>query len=93
MKYFYTLYQDGSLVVTSNADESHPLVKKVWLVDLSKRENAWIFILEAIKSGARTERIKELMVKWEINPENAPHFKLATGLKVKFKDGLPYLKK
>jgi hypothetical protein len=93
MIYYYSLFIDGSLIASASPLKSNEmLLEKVWVVDLSKRENGWYFIMEAINSGANIERIQELMKTWHISASEAIYFEKATGKKVKFKNGLPYLK-
>jgi hypothetical protein len=45
------------------ADSS--FVLKVWPIDVSKREDAWTVILEALALGADPERIRDLAIKWK----------------------------
>lgn len=86
---FCTLYFDSSISWSNARPEMNPLIKKVWQVDLSKRENAWLFIIGAIESGVSEFAVRELMSKWSINQSEAHHFTNATGIKVKFIKGLP----
>lgn len=88
---YYVLFQDNSLEGYNKAPEANDFIKQIWQVDLSDRKNAWMLIIHATKMGASPKRLLELMKKWEINEEQAPHFELATGIKVKFKNKLIYL--
>lgn len=79
MKYwYYYLHTNGDLIsknpVVVDADPQYfdsPFVKRWWNVDLQNRGSMWAFILEALASGAKINRIKELAVHWNLTIEDS----------------------
>jgi len=76
--WYYYLHQDGSLIgknpeVVEHDDQyfNSPFVKKVWMIDLTKREDAWTLVLEALALGASLDRAKELAEKWKLTYEDS----------------------
>jgi len=76
--WYYYLHQDGSLIGKNPAVVEHddqyfnsPFVKKVWMIDLTKREDAWTLVLEALALGASLDRAKELAEKWKLTYEDS----------------------
>ncbi len=83
--WFFYLHKNGdligknpSVVMSDPKYFDSPFVKKVWHVDLSKREEAWKFLLEALALGARIERVRDLAQKWGCDLKDA--FKMVVRL-------------
>lgn len=71
MKWYYYLHTEGDLIgknpVVVDSDVQYfdsPFVKKVWLIETTDRTDAWNLAVEALAMGAKTEKVKELAVKW-----------------------------
>lgn len=76
---WYYLHTNGELLFKSAAAgrpevESGGFVRKVWPIDTSRRETAWLLCIEALALGARRERIDELAAKWGLTDEDAQRF-------------------
>jgi len=91
---YYYLHTNGELIFKKfRPEDDSPFVKKIWSIDITRRETAWLLLIEALAMGARKDRIKELADKWGCDDKDAqtfveyalvngkPAFKL-------FKDGL-----
>jgi hypothetical protein len=70
-RHYYYLHTNGDLIgkppIVVDSDPSYfdsPFVKKVWEIDTEERMTCWTLILEALASGARVGRVRELTKKW-----------------------------
>ena len=77
-RFFFYLHTNGDLIgknsVVVDTDPKYfdsPFVKKVWEVDLDKREDGWKLILEALAFGANISPVKELAKRWELTFEDS----------------------
>jgi len=71
MKWYYYLHTNGNLIgknpTVVDSDDSYfdsDFVKRVWKIDTEDRSSCWTLLLEALALGARIERVKELVEKW-----------------------------
>ena len=79
--WYYYLHTNGDLIgknpVVVDSDPEYwnsPFVQKYWRVDLTDRGSCWQMILEALAKGVRTDRVKELAEKWEMDFDDSMEF-------------------
>lgn len=77
-KWYYYLHTNGDLInknpVVVDSDPQYfdsSFVEKVWMIDLEERGDAWKLVLESLALGARIERVKELVEKWNLTKEDS----------------------
>ena len=81
MKHYYYLHVNGDLihkpamVVESDPDYfDSDMVKRVWQVETEDRDDAWRILIEALVSGARVDRVRDLAEQWGCDEDDLPHF-------------------
>lgn len=89
---YYYLHTNGDLIhKPGNYDESDfrdsDLVVHYWRLDMTNRETAWTFLVEALsKKQTNVARVMELAAKWGCDDTDALVYADRIGLKL-FKDG------
>ncbi len=81
MKWYYYLHTNGQLIgknpIAVDGDSNYfdsDFVKRVWKIDTTKREDAWLLVVEALAIGADIKCIHELALKWSLTEEDLKEF-------------------
>jgi hypothetical protein len=93
-RWLYYLHENGDVIgknpiVLSDPEYfDSPFVRRVWDIDTTNRADFWNLVLDLEQLGARKERIRELIKKWNLDLTDAKEFTKRTGKQVEMIDGL-----